>query len=598
MYFKDSDREIVVKDVIMDHLPLIGFIILFIIGIIIMSLGNRVRTTKVVDNNDNYYDESLSYYISLKGDEEMTLYLGEKYIEPGYAAADSRGNDLTDKVIVDNPFDTNKIATYIIRYTLHDTVKVRKVKVTKKPVGKTKLHLKGNLNIYLNLGEEYNEPGYEAVDTLDGDITDLVKVESSLDINKVGTYSNVYKVTNSSGIETSSERTITVINTDVRVTLDNNNTYTNKGVNINILVNDDYFDYMLLPDGRKVTEKSYTYNAPNNGNYKFVVYNVTGGGKEVNVNVNTVNTTSPTGSCSGSYQNGKSTINIKANDDIGIDKYVIDGVTYTDNKITLDKEVKNVNVTVYDNAGNSSSISCKLEDKNVYSSFDNISKYKSKSLSKNVSVNYYVTSNGIGFTYWAYVPNKLTNNLPVIVYMPGLGEQGNDYQTGAKTAIANGPIHEVVKYGYSYDAIILHMEVPAGDYVYSYLDSYIELTNKVVDEFKANKNKRSIIGFSHGCYGLMNIMKNHKKYFSAAVPIGCDPKNRASYFKYTPTWAFAGAGDGVSSMPGFVNQINAMGGNARFTRPTYHNHNVLDDNYSILRDNNYRVIDWMISQSR
>lgn len=596
MYFKD--REISIRDIIADNLPLIGFIILFLIGLFIISLGNRVRTTKIVESNDNTYDASLNYYISLKGQEEMKLYVGEEYVEPGYAAADSRGNDLTDKVIVDNPFDKNKVATYIISYTLHDTVKVRKVKVAKKPVGKTRLRLKGNLNIYLNLGEVYNEPGYEAIDTLDGDITDSVKVESSLDTNKVGTYNNIYKVINSSGIETSSERTITVINTDVKVTLDNNDTYTNKGVNINLEVNDDYFDYMLLPDGTKITEKHYTYNAKDNGNYKFVVYNISGGGKEVNVNVNTINNTSPTGSCSGSYQNGKSTINIKATDDIGIDKYVIDGTTYTDNKITLNKEVKEVNVTIYDKAGNTANIGCKLEDKNVYSSFDNISKYKSKPLNKNVSVNYYVSSSGKGFTYWAYVPNKLTDNLPVIVYMPGLGEQGNDYQTGAKTAIANGPIHEVVKHGYSYNAILLHMEVPAGDGVYGYLSSYIELINKVVDEFKANKNKRAIIGFSHGCYGLMNIMKNHKKYFSAAVPVGCDPKNRASRFKYTPTWAFAGAGDGVSSMPGFVNQINAMGGNARFTRPPYHSHNVFTDEYSILRDDNYKLMDWIISQSR
>ena len=345
MYFKDSDREISIRDIIVDHLPLIGFIALFIIGLIIMSLGNRV-TTRVVENKDNYYDEALSYYISLKGDEEMKLYVGEKYVEPGYAAADSRGNDLTDKVVVDNPFDTNKVATYIIRYSLHDTVKVRKVKVTKKPIGKTRLHLNGNLNIYLNLGQEYVEPGYEAIDTIDGDITDNVKVESSLDTNKVGTYSNIYKVTNSTGVETSSERTITVINTDVKVTLDNNNTYTNQGVNINIEVIDDYFDYMLLPDGTKITEKKYTYNAKNNGNYKFVVYNVSGGGKEVNVNVNTVNTTKPAGSCSGSYQNGKSTINIKATDDIGIDKYVINNTTYTDSKITINKELKEVSVTI------------------------------------------------------------------------------------------------------------------------------------------------------------------------------------------------------------------------------------------------------------
>ena len=105
------------------------------------------------------------------------------------------------------------------------------------------------------------------------------------------------------------------------------------------------------------------------------------------------------------------------------------------------------------------------------------------------------------------------------------------------------------------------------------------------------------MGFSHGCYGLMHIVSSHPDYFSAAVPIGCNPSN-ANKFVSTPTWAFAGAGEGVNSFPGWVEQIKNLGGQAYFTRPPLHQHNVLTLGYSILRDDNYNVIDWMLKQTR
>ena len=347
------------------------------------------------------------------------------------------------------------------------------------------------------------------------------------------------------------------------------------------------------------------------------MYNKKGKNIEKSITVNNINKSKPSGSCSGSYKDGRSTINIKASDDIGISRYEIDGTSYTSNNITINKEIKTVNITIYDKANNSTSISCNLEDKNSYES-STVSPTNPPSSSttkpttapsnssakyilnnhKNISLNYYVSSYNKGFSYWVYLPENMRSNLPIIMYMPGLGEVGNDYEDNSTLALSNGPINEVVSYGYKYNAIIVHVQVPYGDKVYPYLSSYIELMNKLANDYNANKKKISVMGFSHGCYGVMNIMQGNQTYFSAAVVIGCDPKDRAKYFVSTPTWAFAGSGDGVSTMPGFVDSINKMGGTAKFNRPSYHAHNVIGNDYSILRDNNYNVIDWMTSQTR
>ena len=243
-----------------------------------------------------------------------------------------------------------------------------------------------------------------------------------------------------------------------------------------------------------------------------------------------------------------------------------------------------------------------MEDKNFYGDVKNIDlRYSPKYIISNydnISLNYYVSSSNKGFSYWVYLPKKVSSNLPIIMYMGGLGEIGDDYASDSKGAINNGPIREVISYGYNYNAILVHVQVPSNKYVYEHLGSYVELVGKIANEFKADKKRISVMGFSHGCYGVMNLIPDYQTYFSAAVPIGCDPKDRARYFVQTPTWAFAGGGDGVSSMPRFVSSINALGGSAKFDRPPYHQHNIVGSEYSILRDDNYNVIEWMISQTR
>ena len=577
----------------MNKKVLIGFALLFILGIILIFVGNRsVEEEIVIDNT--------KYYISLVGDKEMSIYKGDKYVEPGFNASSSKGDNLTSEVSTEGEVDVNRLGEYEIKYILNDTVETRIVKVVEKPIGYTYIHLFGERVIYLNVGESYNEPGYFMVDSLDGTVSkDNVTVVNKLDNKKAGVYYITYSAVNSSGITTSEVRTIVVMDSEISLTSDSNG-YTNKEVNISIYVNDAYFDYIVLPNQEKVNKNSYVYKVSANGSYKFVVYNKKGGYKEATININNINKTLPTGSCNGSYQEGKSTINVSASDDIGIGKYVINNKTYTSSPIVVSGELKNVSVAIYDKAGNTSTISCNLEDKNVYGDLNNINTAPSKQKKNNVTINYYKSSSGKAFTYYAYIPDNVKPGMPIISFIGGLGEMGNDYYTGYSSAVAVGPIHEVLKWNQKYDAIILHLQVPEdGGYVYACASGFMELINKVADEYRADKNRLSIMGFSHGCYGVFDITNKYPNYFAAAVPIGCTPFGKPENFRDTAYWAFVGAGDGVETLYYFALKVQKVnGGRAYYNQVDVRQHNILTNDYSVLRDTKYNVMDWLIKTSK
>ncbi len=60
-----------------------------------------------------------------------------------------------------------------------------------------KIILNGNTIINLVEGQKYKEPGYKATDDIDGNITDKVKIEGTIDYEKKGVYELIYSVSNS-----------------------------------------------------------------------------------------------------------------------------------------------------------------------------------------------------------------------------------------------------------------------------------------------------------------------------------------------------------------------------------------------------------------
>ena len=155
---------------------------------------------------------SLYFFINVKliGNRDIYLNYGTKYFENGYSA-ELMGINIKN-VNVKNNINEKKLGEYEVVYTVKflglKKQEVRKIHVVDKE--KPVIELTGDKVIYLNLYAKYNELGFKAIDNVDGDITDRVKVDGTVDSNKTGSYKLTYSVVDSSNNEISVTRQVDV----------------------------------------------------------------------------------------------------------------------------------------------------------------------------------------------------------------------------------------------------------------------------------------------------------------------------------------------------------------------------------------------------
>ena len=131
---------------------------------------------------------------------------GEEYKEEGYTAIDDYDGDITDKVQVRTE---NDIVYYTVKDSSGNETTVER-QIVRTDLTPPTITLKGDASITIYAGTAYEEPGYTANDNIDGDITDQVQIEGSVNIYHAGTYTLTYKVTDSSGNVGTAQRTVVV----------------------------------------------------------------------------------------------------------------------------------------------------------------------------------------------------------------------------------------------------------------------------------------------------------------------------------------------------------------------------------------------------
>ena len=72
------------------------------------------------------------------------------------------------------------------------------------------ISLQGSQSMYIPVGSNFSDPGFNVLDNCDGDITDKVSISGNVDTSRLGSYSMVYNVTDSFGNSSSVERTVNV----------------------------------------------------------------------------------------------------------------------------------------------------------------------------------------------------------------------------------------------------------------------------------------------------------------------------------------------------------------------------------------------------
>lgn len=164
---------------------------------------------------------SLYYFaepnLILIGSSEIDIPLNGDYFDEG-AKLFLFNKDYSEYLEIKSDIDNTKVGSYTITYAFKSKYlyvsceKTRTINVvdSKKPV----INLKGKdtYTIYYTDSKEasFKEPGYQAIDSYDGDITDKLEVIDEVDYKKSGTYKITYRVKDSSNNETSVVRTIIV----------------------------------------------------------------------------------------------------------------------------------------------------------------------------------------------------------------------------------------------------------------------------------------------------------------------------------------------------------------------------------------------------
>ena len=586
MYFKDKDNTNIDSEFNNDNIlsrimmffskyGLFIFIGLMVIVMIVLFLlvGNK--------NSD------ISYLV-LNGDDVITIYQGSDYIEPGYRAYNSKNEDLTNGVKIDSNLNVKLVGEYEISYKIGNVVKNRKIVVIEKPKVYTfiKLNVVDNkIDVYLKKGEEYKEPGYQVFSSTGKNLNDKVKVTGNVDTSKKGKYEIKYTLVDEDGVTIMVSRIVTVMDMEISLSL-NTSSYTNKDVGIKINIDDEFFDYLLLPDGSKIKQKNYMYMVSSNGKYTFKAYSTKGMVKEKSIEVNNINKTKPTGSCSGSFENGVSIINVNASDDIGIKKYEIDKNSYSNNKITINKELSSVVIKIYDKADNVSEISCNLKDNNKPIISD-----------KSITFTYKYVSSEIYLPYALYTPSTASEGkkIPLVVWLHG----GNEFYVG-EDAFKKSGLLEVIN-NWKLDGFNAYVLCPhaAGKWksglwvTEKNANNVYNLIDKFIKENNVDKNKIILVGHSQGGRGVLYIPSVRPNYFSALVALSAfDPVNDISGLKHIPAKGYS---EGYGYMQttfaetfGKENYMDIMTSHGDIPNKAFN----LDEN----KDNKSDLVEWMLTQ--
>ena len=406
--FNNNNILSLIKEVNYKHkLIIIIGVVLIIFGIIILLfLTNKVEN-----------------YLILHGENNITLYIDSDYIEPGYRAYNSKNEELSTEVSIESNLNTKKTGIYTITYKFGNIIKNRTITIVEKPKVYTFIRLNAlndNINIFIKKGEEYQEPGYQVFSSTGDNLNDEVKITGNVDTSKKGTYSLVYSFIDQNGITIVATRIITVIDTEINLTLSTTE-WVNENLKINIEIQDEYFDYLILPNGEIVNETTYDFDIYENGTYTFKTYNKKGIEKIETIEVTNIDKEIPTGSCIVDQNEKGSYITVKANDNAGIKKYEYDGKYYTNNTINLTSYIENANIVIYDKANNTKKVTCTVAPK-VF-----IKEIKKDGVI--ITVNAQKINNEIAGYYFSYTnerPNKnsggyiKTNNEQVdVVRLPG-----------------------------------------------------------------------------------------------------------------------------------------------------------------------------------
>jgi hypothetical protein len=188
--------------------------------------GNSTHVERiVVVSATDIQENTIAPVLLLNGDDTCYTPLGEEYTDADVTVADNKDSEveLRNNLVTDNKVDTANEGLYTVTYNVTDSDGNAAQPVIRTVVVWDNNHpidyFAPNINLHwgnyykIELGEEFKEPGYDAWDDIDRDVTDKVVVTGDVNTSIAGTYELHYTVTDSSNRTTDVIRYVEVRDT-------------------------------------------------------------------------------------------------------------------------------------------------------------------------------------------------------------------------------------------------------------------------------------------------------------------------------------------------------------------------------------------------
>ena len=188
--------------------------------------------------------------------------------------------------------------------------------------------------------------------------------------------------------------------------------------------------------------------------------------------------------------------------------------------------------------------------------------------------------------YVVFVPHsyKADKEFPLILFLHGAGERGDDGEAPVKQGIGNAIKFKEGEKKFPFFVIFPQCKKnsnwkadgPDGQRA-------LAILAEVQKSYKIDDRRLYLTGLSMGGFGTWHMAFLHPNKFAAIAPIcgGGDPKG-AETIKHIPCWCFCGDKDSPKLLEGCRNMVKALqaaGGNPRYSEFPFVGHNSWDSAY-------------------
>ncbi len=158
---------------------------------------------------------------------------------------------------------------------------------------------------------------------------------------------------------------------------------------------------------------------------------------------------------------------------------------------------------------------------------------------------------------------------PLILFLHGIGERGNDLDLVKKHGIA-----KIVEQREEFPFVTVSPQCPPDSWWWDELDALTGLLDEIVRSLAVDTDRVYLTGLSMGGYGTWHLAAAQPDRFAAIAPI-CGGgisfagfPEKVSVIKHVPVWAFHGAKDPAVPLEESVRMVEALrasGGDVRLT---------------------------------